>query len=374
MTSSSLLGQISIETFLANYWQKKPILIRSALPHFSNLISPDDLAALSMRTDLISRLILEGETWEVKSGPFSEDVLTGLGTSRWSLLVHDINFAVKQADTLLHSFDFIPKARLDDLMISLSPQGGNVGPHYDSFDVFLLQGLGKKRWQISQQKDLGLIPDAPLKLLSKFEPQEEWILEPGDMLYLPPHTAHYGVALDLCMTYSIGFRAPAYQELFHGFMDYLGESQHLYGRFTDPDLTYNQNSAILPEELIESTCHQFQKIKWDRHDVIRFLGSYLTEPKNHVTFQRPKKALNFSAFQQRILKQGIRLHPGVKLLFHSNQFWMNGEELSVIPIEYKVLRHLANQRMLLDPELLHNLILQQKLYSWYLLGNIQIGI
>jgi len=372
MTKSTLLGDIPIEIFLADYWQKKPLLIQGAVPQFDGLINPNDLAALSMRNDLDSRLILESECWQVKTGPFSEKTLTNLPESGWSLLVHDINFIVQEADELLHSFDFIPKARLDDLMVSLAPPGGNVGAHYDSFDVFLLQGLGRKRWQVSQQSDLKLVENAPLKLLSYFQPQYEWILEPGDMLYLPPHTAHHGVALDLSMTYSIGFRAPKYNELFRGFINHLEETRHLPGRYADPDLTLGKHPAALPANFIKTISEHFGTIQWGPNDIVDFLGCYLSEPKPNVVFRQPTRPLGQRAFSKKILKQGIRIVGAARLLFHKNQFWLNGALLVVEPMLYPQLKILADKRKMHSENLTDSI--KELLYSWYLQGIIDIGI
>ena len=192
---------------------------------------------LACREDVESRLIRgSGTHWQLDHGPFRKSDFKRLPKTEWTLLVQSLNHFLPEADALLAHFDFIPHARLDDLMVSYAVPGGSVGPHFDSYDVFLLQGQGHRRWQIGTQTDLALLDDAPLKILRHFDAEDEWVLGPGDMLYLPPHVAHYGVAEDDCMTYSIGFRAPTTEELAQGFLMHLQDTLKLEGRYADPDL------------------------------------------------------------------------------------------------------------------------------------------
>jgi 50S ribosomal protein L16 3-hydroxylase len=223
-----LLGNITPAEFMAKYWQKKPMLIRGAIPDFKPLLSRDELFELAEQDDVESRLIVENSSvkttgkgkklapaWTMANGPFSEDSseLPSLKKSNWTLLVQGVDLHESQVHTLKNQFRFAPDARLDDVMISFATDGGGVGPHFDSYDVFLLQAEGKRRWRIGKQKDLTLQKDVPLKILANFEPEQEFVLDAGDMLYLPPNYAHEGVSVGACMTYSIGFRAPAELEL-----------------------------------------------------------------------------------------------------------------------------------------------------------------
>ncbi|MBY0573150.1 MAG: cupin domain-containing protein, partial [Undibacterium sp.] len=202
----SLLGGISTELFFAEYWQKKPLLIRQAIPNFTPLLSAEELFELASREEVESRLICRfDQHWDMANGPISK--IPVKQKKDWTLLIQGVNLRHRAADALLRQFRFIPDARLDDLMISYAREGGGVGPHFDSYDVFLLQAHGQRRWQISAQKDLSLLEGMPLKILRNFKCEEEYVLEAGDMLYLPPHYAHDGVALGDCMTYSIGFKA-----------------------------------------------------------------------------------------------------------------------------------------------------------------------
>jgi len=204
-----MLGDIEPSEFLRDYWHKKPLLIRNAIPGFKGLLNPDELIELASLEDAQSRLVtFDKNRWSLENGPFEKRRFRKL-PEYWTILVQGVNHFLPEGAKLLGQFDFIPHARLDDLMVSFAPDGGGVGPHFDSYDVFLLQGMGCRRWQISAQQDSELIPDAPLRILARFEPEQEWILEPGDMLYLPPKYAHNGVAIGNSMTYSIGFRAPS---------------------------------------------------------------------------------------------------------------------------------------------------------------------
>ena len=205
-----LLGGLTPERFMRRHWQKKPLLIRQAMPGFEPPLARNDLFALAAREGVESRLIERGDTgWTLRQGPFERRALPALKRPGWTLLVQGVDLHVQAAHELLQRFRFVPDARLDDLMISWASEGGGVGPHFDSYDVFLLQASGRRRWRIGRQDDLSLQPGVPLKILQNFTPEESFVLEPGDMLYLPPRWAHDGDALDGdCMTCSIGFRAP----------------------------------------------------------------------------------------------------------------------------------------------------------------------
>ncbi len=239
-TPLTLLNHLSPEAFLAEYWQKKPLLIRQAIPNFNGFLTPNELAGLACEEAVQSRIVQNiDHTWQVKHGPFDESDFAALPEQDWTLLVQSVNHHIPEAAALLSQFNFIPHARLDDLMVSYAPTGGSVGAHMDAYDVFLLQGRGKRRWKINAQpEDKTLIEDVPVKLLKHFEAEQEWVLEPGDMLYLPPNVAHHGLAEDNdCMTYSIGFRVPQQQELIHAFLEYLQDNIQIQGLYEDADLS-----------------------------------------------------------------------------------------------------------------------------------------
>lgn len=343
----TLLNQLTPEAFLAEYWQKKPLLIRQAIPQFQGLLTPDELAGLACEEEVQSRLVeyLKGK-WQVTQGPMTEKTFKHLPEKDWTLLVQGVNHYLPEAAELLSQFSFIPHARLDDLMVSYAPDGGGVGPHLDSYDVFLLQGSGKRHWKISQQTDLTLIEDAPLRILKHFETEQEWVLEAGDMLYLPPQIAHWGVAVgDDCMTYSIGFRAPKTQELAHEFLHYLQDQLNLIGIYTDADLALQTHPAEISQAMVEKVQQSLQAITWNSHHVGDFLGRYLTEPKSHIVFEPPKK-MSLKLFGQRLQQQIIYLNLASQMLFWQDTFYLNGESLAVPEQLLSQLKALADERCL----------------------------
>lgn len=229
------------QQFLTQFWQKKPLLIRQAWSQMNAVLSADELAGLACEDDIESRLIQEhGESgpWQLKYGPFREQDFANLPDTHWTLLVQDVDKHVPELADIMSKFSFIPDWRRDDLMVSFAPEGGSVGPHTDGYDVFLLQAQGTRRWQISQTAvvEAEFMEGLDLKILSTFEADEVWDLQPGDMLYLPPHFAHHGVALNDCMTFSIGFRAPTQSELLSAFMHSLAEKEAGQQRYYDLDL------------------------------------------------------------------------------------------------------------------------------------------
>lgn len=307
-----LLGNRTPRQFMRRYWQKKPLLIRQAIPGMSAPVPRDDLFELADLDDVESRLITHfRNTWNLEHGPFAPDELPSVRKREWTLLVQGVNLHDERAHALMNRFRFIPDARLDDLMISYATDGGGVGPHFDSYDVFLLQVHGKRRWRIGAQRDLSLKPGLPLKVLQHFEPEEEWVLEPGDMLYLPPHIAHDGIAEGECMTCSIGFRAPSARELTAQFLYHLAEragDESNAGkadvRYRDPAQPPVEKPGELPALLVERVGAILANLTWNEKDVAEFLGSYLSEPKANVVFDPPSRALNEQKFVERAKRQG----------------------------------------------------------------------
>ncbi|HEU4709885.1 MAG TPA: cupin domain-containing protein [Methylophilaceae bacterium] len=369
-TALQLLGGLSSEQFLADYWQKKPLLIRNAIPGFTGLLSPEELAGLACEEGVQSRLISnKNESWRVEEGPFPEARFLKLPKKHWTLLVQDVNHHLDEADRLLRQFSFIPYARLDDLMVSYAPDGGGVGPHFDSYDVFLLQGHGRRLWRISEQQDLALVEDAPLRILKNFDTQQEWLLEPGDMLYLPPHIAHWGIAVGDCMTYSIGFRAPSAQELVSEFLNYLQEKSVAKGMYADPDLRSQQHPAEIGIAMVAQVGSMLQDVQWDESDVASFLGQYLTAPKADVVFELPD-FMEEAAFRQRLQREGLQLARKSQLLFHGGSFFMNGDQVELPASSQSILRDFADERRMLpssEPEA----ALASQLYAWYLDGYVE---
>jgi len=322
----ALLGSFPLRRFLAQHWQKKPLLVRAALPGFSGVLTPAQLLKLACREDARSRLVIRSaRRWDAYQGPFQRGFFRRLPARGWSVLVHEVDHFLPEARALLERFSFIPYARLDDLMVSYALPGGGVGPHCDSYDVFLLQGRGRRRWRVSHQRDTALVAGAPLKLLRDFRPQQEWVLEPGDMLYLPPGWAHDGVALDPCMTYSIGFRAPAWQELAIHFLRFLEDRVELEGLYQDPGLRPQESPARIARSMVREVADRMGDIRWSASDVARFLGQYLTEPKAHVFFAPPRPRLPLTTFAERARRSGVWLELRSQMLYFGDLFFINGE-------------------------------------------------
>ncbi|WP_374539431.1 JmjC domain-containing protein [Chitinimonas taiwanensis] len=368
----SLLGNLTAEQFLSDYWQKKPLLIRQAVTQFDWQPQLADLFALASEEDVESRLIeFKQGKWSCESGPFRPSRFKRLAAGDWTVLVQNVNHHNAFAAELLHRFDFIPHVRLDDLMISHAPAGGGVGPHFDSYDVFLLQVGGKKRWRISSQTDLSLVDDAPLKILQHFEPEQEWVLEHGDMLYLPPKYAHEGVALEPGQTWSVGFRAPSAQEMGGAFLDFLRDRIALDGLYADPDLQLPQDPARLPDDFVARIAGMLNGIRWSEDDVRSFVGHYFSEPKAHVFYDGPEDELSERSFASKLAKQGVRLDLKTVLLFDDSQFYINGEALAVPTDARPALQQLANRRQL--PAQAYPAAVSAVLYTCYQYGYLHLG-
>jgi 50S ribosomal protein L16 3-hydroxylase len=348
----SLLGGMSVEKFLAEHWHKKPLLVRQALPNFGNWLNRESLSELACQDNAEGRLVqFKRGQCELQYGPFEPEELAGLPKRNWSLLVSGVNHLLPEGDWLLHRFDFIPAARLDDLMVSFAPPGGGVGPHFDSYDVFLIQGQGRRRWEISAQDDLTVVDGAPLRILKEFRVDESWELEPGDMLYLPPQLAHNGVALTDCMTWSIGFRAPKAEEIVGQFLTYVQDKLELPGMYADPDLKPVKHVAEIPTAMLDWAEKTIRAAaRWDKADIADFLGRYLSEPKSHVFFDPPERPKSLAAFTKAIQKRGVALDSRSQMLFRGNAFFLNGERLEASPALHAMLSQLADQRFLMPGE------------------------
>ena len=372
MTKIRLAG-LTVAEFLHGHWQKKPLLARDALSGPGDFPRRDELFELAAREDLESRLVIrDGRRWRVRHGPFTARTLARLGNGKWSLLVQGVDHALPAAERLLRQFAFIPYARLDDVMVSYAPPGGGVGPHFDSYDVFLLQGAGRRRWRIGPIHHRELLPDAPLRILRRFRPRREWVLHPGDMLYLPPHYGHDGVALTDCITVSIGFRAPGAQELGARFLEFLQDRLKLEGQYEDPDLAFQRRPAAIAPAMVRKARRMLQAIRWDGRDVANFLGCHLTEPKAHVVFARPTRPLTARGFAAAALRHGLRLAPATRMLFHGNTIFVNGESRAVERGAAQALTGLADRRELAPGSRLQRQAVQT-LYEWYRAGYILLG-
>lgn len=287
------LAHFDSEAFLRDNWQKKPLLIRNPWAAWSNPLDPDELAGLACESGVESRLVTQAPTgWNLEHGPLPESRFGRLGRQPWTLLVQAVDHHVPEVAALLEAFRFIPNWRVDDVMVSYAVDGGGVGAHFDQYDVFLVQGLGQRRWQIGGTCDSAteLLPHDDLRLLANFEPLEEWVLEPGDILYVPPRVAHNGVAVgEDCMTYSVGFRAPSRSELLAQWTTHLLADLHDDDRYADPALVRQKNPGELTEEVLTRLHLLTIEGMLDREAFGRWFGEYTTAPKNPEIDWRPEQ-------------------------------------------------------------------------------------
>jgi len=320
--------------------------VRGALPGFGGAITKSALCALAARGDVESRLVeRRNSRWRVTHGPLERAGLTRLARSNarnWTLLVNGANHHNAQAEDLLRRFAFAPQARLDDVMVSYAARGGGVGPHFDSYDVFLVQGKGRRRWRLAkarpEPRPFSLIPDAPLKLIAGFRAEAEVVLEPGDLLYLPPGWGHDGIALEPCFTYSVGFRAPRGAELAAAFLDHLHERGLRDAVYRDPGLRPAARPALIGPDLAAFAEAQLARIRWTRGDVEEFLGRYLSTPKANIVFSANR---NFSG---KIRNRTVNLHPKTQMLYRGSRFFVNGEVLQPRRAQRQALAMLADRR------------------------------
>lgn len=279
-----ILGHLSVEEFLRDYWQKKPVLIRNAWPNFEPLLSAEELAGLSLEEEIESRIVQEEgpeEPWQVSTGPFNEETYQNLPKEKWTLLVQAVDQWIPEAADLLEHFRFIPSWRIDDLMISYAVDGGSVGPHYDQYDVFLLQAEGQREWRLGQMcnEHSPIVKGPKIRLLEQFNQSESFVLNPGDMLYLPPQLAHYGIAKGECMTYSIGFRAPSVAELSQALADDINQHSSEDIRYHDADLNLQADTGLITADASQRLRQLLEEILNDDTRLQNMLGRLMTEPK-----------------------------------------------------------------------------------------------
>ena len=340
----ALLGGLSPPTFMRRHWQKKPLLVRQAVAGIALPASRAEIFALAARDDVESRLIecnAQGR-WRLRHGPLPRSALPALSLPGWTLLVQGLDLYVDAAHEWLARFRFIPAVRLDDLMLSYASDGGGVGPHIDSYDVFLLQVQGRRRWRYGRTKDPALRGDVPLKMLARFEPEHDAVLESGDMLYLPPGWAHEGTAVGGdCMTASIGFRAPRADELAQALFARLADAgdtdSRRARRYADPAQTATLLPGTVPAALQRFSIDAVAGALADPRAIERTLGEWLTEPKAQVWFE-PGSGQNIGG--------GVRLDRRTRMAYDAHHIFINGESLRASGRDASLLRALADARRL----------------------------
>jgi len=289
------LAHFDADAFLRETWQKRPLLLRNAWESWSNPLEPDELAGLACEPGVESRLVTRSpDRWELEHGPLPEDRFAKIGRLPWTLLVQAVDHHAPKVAALLEPFRFIPNWRVDDIMVSYAVDGGGVGAHFDNYDVFLVQGLGRRRWQVGGRCDhtTELLAHDDLRLLANFDPTDEWVLDPGDILYVPPGIAHNGIAVgDDCMTYSIGFRAPSRRELIAGWAEHLTDQLEDDDRYSDPGLAAQDNPGEISDQALSRLQEMVAERVLDPHAFAQWFGEYSTTPKNQDIDWRPERPI-----------------------------------------------------------------------------------
>ena len=342
-----LLAGLSPAQFMRRHWQKKPLLVRQALPGIGAPLPRAQLFALAASDAVESRLVVRrGDSWSLRHGPLPRRALPPLAQPGWTLLVQGLDLHLQSAHELLARFRFLPDARLDDLMLSYASDGGGVGPHVDAYDVFLIQVHGRRRWRIGRARDLRWVEGLPLRILRRFEVEQEWLLEPGDLLYLPPQWAHDGVAVGECMTASVGFRAPSAGELVRELLARLAEDvdvDAMSRRYADAGMPPTATPGGIPVGLQDFAARSLQAVLADPRAVARALGELLSEPKARVWFDPPARPAAPA--------RGLRLDRRTRMLYDARHVFVNGESFVAAGTDVRLLRRLADRRELDAAEL-----------------------
>lgn len=362
MAGLTLLGGLTPDEFLSRYWQKKPLLVRGAFPDFQDRYDPEELAGLACEDGIESRLVLErggAKPWELHHGPFDDETFLNLPETHWTFLIQDLEKHVPEFADLIEPFRFIPDWRIDDLMVSYAAPQGTVGPHVDNYDVFLIQGRGRRRWQIGSGGKGELLADTELRILKQFKTTEEWVLEPGDLLYLPPGLPHYGVALEPCITYSVGFRAPSQRELVSDFADFLLQDLDEQARYSDPDLRVQDNPGALAPMALERIKQTIRRtLDLSDGTLESWFGRYITEPKAGLGAEPLDEPLSEADLRTHLKSGGtLERHPGARFAYIDGErgesaLFVDGQEFALGP-DCAFLAPLICRQRTLSADLLH---------------------
>jgi len=352
---------ISCDEFMAHYWQKKVCVFRQAIAGFVNPLSPDELAGLAMEEDIESRIVLhtpkKNPAWHLRRGPFTEEDFAQLPESDWTLLVQGVDRFVPEVASLLTYFSFIPAWRVDDVMISYAVESGSVGPHYDNYDVFLYQAKGRRQWSLTTQNCTpdNYLQDVELRIMNRFETEESYILEEGDMLYLPPHVAHHGVSLSAeCMTYSFGYRSYQSQELWDSLGDYLAEKQLNYGLYQDPCFQKMTGSNVIPDTAWEKARDVLQTIINDKKTMQEWFGRLVTSIDQQAETLLPlpdEEAIDLVDFQQQLFQYAYLIHnPLCRFAYYQKEgdieLFINGSLWCTANVSVELVKLIANHQRL----------------------------
>jgi 50S ribosomal protein L16 3-hydroxylase len=362
--------EITLKTFLSEYWQKKPFVIRQALPGFINPLSPDELAGLALEEDIESRLVWETPNkktqWHLRRGPFLESDLITLPQTNWTLLVQGVDRVIPEVYKLLDHFDFIPQWRIDDVMISYAVLHGSVGPHYDNYDVFLYQAKGRRDWSLTSKKcnPENYINNLELRIMNEFEVEERFVLNEGDMLYLPPHIGHYGIALsEECMTYSFGYRSYQGQEIWDSLGDYLSDKESFKTLYKDPDWSDLKNTSEITKTAWNNAQTLLQQIINDENLMKSWFGCFATRLDQQAEQQLPlplenEELINLPDFIEELSEIScLARDPSCRFVYQvlneqsEYQLFINGCQWDVAGVSHQLIRLVANSRFLLNQDL-----------------------
>ncbi|MCK4744131.1 MAG: cupin domain-containing protein [Sulfuriflexus sp.] len=377
---------ISHDEFLRDYWQKKPLHIPAALNNFQDPLEPEELAGLACEDEIAARIIFDNgnNDWQVRQNPFTEEDFTSLPATHWTVLVQDLNKHISELDLLLEAFSFLPAWRIDDVMVSYAAPQGGVGPHTDQYDVFLLQGMGTRRWQLSSAKDdEELIAGIDLKILNNFNAEQEFLLQPGDMLYLPPGVQHYGVSDEPCMTYSVGLRAPTQLELLGDYIDQrtLTQNDDSERRYRDPAITTNSNSGEITADAIKNIAELIKNIPSNDADIKQWFGQFITSTLHSLDTIPIKPETNSDELLQHI-KQGDILHRNAASRFayientDSADIYIDSSTINLAGANASIAKHICNHRQFTENDLsdwLANPQCLALLTAWYEIGLLEFA-